>query len=152
MSAIPVQAALLVPLVILAAGIDVASRRIPNWLCGAILLGGLIFAVATQGTGAGSHAAHAAIALAVGMGLFALHWIGGGDAKLYAAVAAWLPLGQAAILALGTALTGLVVALLYLGRGLLGGRKDRGSIEVPYAVAIAGGTLAAVLTQAVNPA
>ena len=73
--------------------LDLRTRRLPNWLCLAGLVAGLAFGLAVGGWPAAAIALlHALIALIVGAGLFALGGIGGGDAKFYAALAAWFPL------------------------------------------------------------
>jgi prepilin peptidase CpaA len=88
------------------------------------------------------HGLHFVIALAVGMLLFGIRWIGGGDAKLYAATALWFSGFHAAMLIMTTALSGLVIAIGYVAVRKFGWkidqrkRKDR---RIPYGVAIAAG-------------
>src|SRR5439155_23986285 len=82
----------LVPAVlIVAAGCDLASFTIPNVLQAVLLAGFAIFAVSTGMPLAalGWHALAAAIGLTIGFALFALGFVGGGDAKLFACVALW---------------------------------------------------------------
>ena len=152
-------------LVILATAIatDLRWRKIPNWLTGpATLLGlglhmiidhvdGLLFSI--EG-------------IAVGLGLFlvlyVLGWMGAGDAKLYAAVGAFLGPIQTLSAAVLIAITGGLLSSLTLGARL--GWKKMGlwiwshvqtiflarslqpaapadnSIKLPYAVAISIGT------------
>jgi prepilin peptidase CpaA len=67
------------------------------------------------------HLASGASILVLGFGMFALGWIGGGDAKLAAATAIWLGfdhLGEYALVAslLGGLLTLLILALRDIGR------------------------------------
>lgn len=133
---------------------DFTQRRLPNWLCLAALLAGL--GVAFFATGGifdfGSHALHAVVALIVGMALFALRVIGGGDAKFYAALAAWFPLEEGLRLFVAVALTGAVLTLLFILARKLKGRpafpKDPSLEErLPYGVAIAGGALLLALTS-----
>ena len=57
---------------------------------------------------------HFGIALLGGMLMFGLGWVGGGDAKLYAAIALWLPIGNAILLLLATVFSGLLLAIIYL--------------------------------------
>ena len=67
---------------------DVRTRRIPNWLVALLALAAAGATLGMDGWSAlGSSAIHAAIALVVGMGLFALRAIGAGDAKFYSAAA-----------------------------------------------------------------
>jgi prepilin peptidase CpaA len=82
----------LVPAVLIAAaGWDIASFTIPNFLHGVLLAGFAVFAVSTRMPMAalGWHCGAAAIGLAVGFLLFARGLVGGGDAKLFASVALW---------------------------------------------------------------
>ncbi|HEY5084239.1 MAG TPA: prepilin peptidase, partial [Rhizomicrobium sp.] len=75
-----------------AAGWDLASFTIPNFLSAALLAVFAVFAFAA-GLGfaaIGWHLAAGLVGLFVGFTLFALGYIGGGDAKLFAAVALWL--------------------------------------------------------------
>lgn len=134
-----------------AAWLDLTRRRIPNWLCGLTAVGGLAAAAALGGLGGlGSHALHMLIGLAGGMALFALGGFGGGDAKFYAAAAAWFGLGQALTLLLSVALSGLVLLILWFSyrraRGIpLRPRKNGPLDGLPYGVAIAGGAIVTAL-------
>jgi prepilin peptidase CpaA len=75
-----------------AAGWDVASFTIPNRLQLALLAAFALFAAASGMTLSilGWHLLAGLAGLAIGFSLFAAGWIGGGDAKLFAAVAMWL--------------------------------------------------------------
>ncbi|WP_374579507.1 prepilin peptidase, partial [Phenylobacterium sp.] len=89
-----VQAVLLLVfpvLVIVAALRDVTSFTIPNWISLA-LIGAFFPAAVLLGVGLpqiGLHVAAGVAALVAGMVMFALRWIGGGDAKLFAAAGLW---------------------------------------------------------------
>ena len=142
-------------LILAAAVSDATSFTIPNWTSLALLA---IFPVAALAVGLplpalGLHVAVGLGALIVGMGMFALRWLGGGDAKLIAAAALWLGAPAMPTFLLGAALVGggLAMALLTLRSDpirpivVLGPRwvnrladKDQG---VPYGVAIAAGAL-----------
>jgi prepilin peptidase CpaA len=92
-----------------------------------------------------SHVAAPLIVFAGAAGLFALGWMGGGDVKLITAIAAWTGLEGLPALLMGTVLSGGVLALVIIGaRARLTGAPDRTRVaretQVPYAVAIAGGT------------
>lgn len=79
-------------LMILAAVSDIATMRIPNTLTIAVAGAFAIF-VAAGGlpwNDALLHGAAGALVLAGAFAMFALGWIGGGDAKLAAATAMWL--------------------------------------------------------------
>lgn len=78
-------------LLLLAAGWDLASYTIPNFISVALLLAFVLYAISAGYTAAayGNHALAALLALAAGFLLFAPGYIGGGDAKLFASAAAW---------------------------------------------------------------
>lgn len=144
-------------LVITAALRDTVSYTIPNWISLALLAAFPVAALA-QGLALpviGLHLGIGVMALIAGMAMFALGWIGGGDAKLFAAAGLWL--GWPAILPFlaVTGVTGglLAVALLGLRSPLLRAyvvrtppwfaRLGESGENVPYGVAIAIGALAA---------
>lgn len=129
------------------AWLDVASRRLPNWLCLVTALAGLAAALAGNGAGALlSHALHAGIALVMGMILFRFGLIGGGDAKFYAACAAWFPLALGLYLLGVVSLIGLVVVVGWFGYRLATGARTRADGDafamVPYGLPIAVGAVA----------
>ena len=74
-----------------AAASDLVTMRIPNLLSIALLGGFIPFALTAgmDGWTIGLHLACALVVLAGGFALFAAGWIGGGDAKIAAAVAVW---------------------------------------------------------------
>lgn len=132
------------------AAFDLKSRRLPNLLSLAAWIAGIGFALAAGGlAGALSPLGHSLIALVVGMGLFRLGAIGGGDAKFYAGIAAWFALGQGLLLLLCVALAGAVLVVAMMGAGMLRrqNREDRRRTmsELPYGVAIAAGAAASWL-------
>ena len=132
---------------------DVRTRRIPNALCALTFGLGLAYAGWTSGWPvAGNHALHAMVALAIGAGLFAARAIGGGDAKFYAAVAAWFSLHDAVWLLVLVSLSGLVLLVVWIGARMLSGRPIRkqgaGLNGLPYGVAIAVGAAILILVGA----
>jgi prepilin peptidase CpaA len=139
-------------LLALAAGWDLASYTIPNVLPLALIAAFVLFVVVTGMTG-GNFAAHLAaglVGLAAGFGLFALGYIGGGDAKLFAAVALWFgfaDLGSYALVAtvLGGALTLTLLVLRKIPLPVSGipwlRRLHDARSGVPYGVALAAGAL-----------
>jgi prepilin peptidase CpaA len=134
----------------LAAASDLFTMRVPNALA-IVLAAGFFLAAPLAGLEwpeIGLHLGLAAIALATGFSLFAFGWIGGGDAKLFAATCLWL--GPDAILtyAVYAALIGgvLTLALLYWRAMPLPAplasqnwlmRLHRPNEGVPYAIALA---------------
>ena len=103
-------------LMALSASMDLLTFTIPNRICVALALGYVIFAILL-----GVPATHillnlscALAILAITFGMFSFGLIGGGDAKLAAATAAWL--GWAAILdyGLAAALFGGILTLILL--------------------------------------
>ncbi len=100
----------------LAAAFDLVTMRVPNAFVLGLTAGFFLVApLADLGWPAvGLHIGIAAVALAIGFGLFAMGWLGGGDAKLFAATCLWL--GPAALIyAIYAAVIGgvLTLALLY---------------------------------------
>jgi prepilin peptidase CpaA len=149
---------LIFPVLVIAAALrDATSYTIPNWLSLALIAGfplaavavGLPLSIIGLNLGAG------AVALVLGMAMFALGWIGGGDAKLFAAAALWLGLEPSLTYLAVTGIAGgaLAVGLLGLRSGyvrpfVLSGpawfaRLAEPGENVPYGVAIAVGALAA---------
>lgn len=79
---------------LVSAALDIRSRRLPNWLNLVVALGFFPWAWA-MALGWDQLAIHVGVGIAVlgvGFGLFAAGVIGGGDAKLGAAVALWIGL------------------------------------------------------------
>jgi prepilin peptidase CpaA len=130
---------------------DLFSRTIGNWLCIAIALA-FLPAAAMAGFGAGEIALHLSCGLAMlcaGAALFAMGWIGGGDAKLFAAAAVWFGWSHITDYAVISALTGGVLALaVLLSRSAVVYMPHLAGLapqkpELPYGVALALGALAA---------
>ena len=127
--------------------LDIRERRLPNWLCIALaFLAGAGLAIAEGAELLPWAFAHAATALLVGMALFALGAIGGGDAKFYSAAALSVPAigftGPIAFLG-WTSLSGLaLLAIMMIWRRMRRGAEPRSlskSASIPYGVAIAAG-------------
>ena len=157
----------LVALLLAAAVADVRCRRIPNSVCLALLACGtvasLVDPVAPRIT---SSAAAVGLVFAIAFVTWSLRLCGGGDAKLAAAAAAWVGLSRLPHFALATALGGGVLSVVAymaasaaarravranltasfaLGTLSIPGPREPGRVKVPYGVAIAAGTLYAVL-------
>jgi prepilin peptidase CpaA len=153
----PILMAVFAVLVIFAALRDLTSFTIPNWI--SLALAGA-FAPAALAVGVplpmiGWCALIGVGMLALGIGMFALSWIGGGDAKLMAAASMWLGLTGLAPFAVYTALAGgaLALALLAMRSAWVRPFAANGPAWVdrlatpggktPYGVAIAVGALLA---------
>lgn len=141
-------------LMLLAAWKDAASYTIPNWISAAIaLLFPLAALAAGIGWGAfGLHVLAGAAALALGMALFAPGWVGGGDAKLFAAAALWFGWPGAGEFALKAVLAGGALALILIilrrlapATGLPAGWVAKSPLAegapAPYGIALAAGAL-----------
>jgi prepilin peptidase CpaA len=156
----------LVPAVLIAAaGWDLASFTIPNFLQAVLLAGFAVFAIVSHMTlGAlGWHLLAAAIGFAIGFTLFAFNFVGGGDAKLFACVALWFGFPGILDYAIIASVFGGALTLLILGfrhvplpgvlarQGWLMRLHDPNS-GVPYGVALAIGALALLATGSGLPA
>src|SRR4029078_13556038 len=75
-----------------AAATDLITMTVPNRIVLALVAGFFLAApfAGLNWSDIGVHTAAACAAVIVGFGLFAPGWIGGGDAKLFAATALWL--------------------------------------------------------------
>jgi prepilin peptidase CpaA len=149
---------LIFPVLVIAAALrDATSYTIPNWLSLALVAA---FPVAALAMGLplsaiGLNFAVGGAALVAGLGMFAAGWIGGGDAKLFAAAGLWLGWPAAVTYLAVTGLAGgvLAVGLLALRSGPIRpfvpagpawfARLAEPGENVPYGVAIAVGALAA---------
>ena len=148
------------PALLLSAAVyDLGTYTIPNVLSGALAVLFVVFLIAAWASGdtvswrlVGLHFAAGAVALGVGMVLFALHWIGGGDAKIFAGSCLWLGPVCAVHYTLTSAMFGgvLTVLLLLLRRFPVPSFLARPWIlnladpqaGVPYGVALALGAIA----------
>jgi prepilin peptidase CpaA len=129
---------------VVAAISDLRSFRIPNIFPAVlILLFGITYGLVGFSGVLWPNIFHFLLALIIGMGLFGQGWIGGGDAKLYAAVALWFDWTGAVALILMTTLSGLILAALFIGARMAGLRKNvpKEDRRIPYGVAIAIGAI-----------
>ena len=143
------------PLLLAAAGAyDLASFTIPNFLQAALLAGFAVFALALHlgASAIGLHLLAGFIGLLLGFALFALGYVGGGDAKLFAGVLLWLGLKDLmpytlVATVLGGVLTLCLIGLRRLPLPALLARQDwilrlhDDKAGVPYGVALAAGVL-----------
>ena len=157
--------AVLPALLISAAVWDLTSFTIPNMFPAAMLALFAVFALVSPFASSGMtledlawHLAAGGIGLAAGMMLFALGWIGGGDAKLFAMIALWLgwnSLFEYAVYAslMGGALTLVIIMFrkFPLPSGLLGQgwllRLSDARSGIPYGVALSAAALVMLPTS-----
>ena len=132
-------AALAAMLIVAATG-DIRSRTIPNWLNAAIALAAIPFWFASGLAFWPEIAVQVGVAALV-FGIFAAAFcvgaMGGGDVKMVAALALWLPPGAVLKLLVIMSIAGGVLTVAMVVRSRL--EKSDGKIEVPYGVAIAFG-------------
>lgn len=145
------------PALAIVAGLkDLTSMTIPNWISGLLVIFFIpaAFAVGLPLAQMAVHLGIAVGALVIGAGMFALRWLGGGDAKLMAAACLWLGLEGSGMFLLWTGLVGglFCLALIFArfhSRPYLAGApgwlvtlmEPKG--DIPYGVAIAAGALMA---------
>lgn len=131
--------AILAAMLIVATVGDIRTRTIPNWLNAGIALGAVPFWI-LSGLGPVDMLAHLGVAIGVFL-IFALAFylgaMGGGDVKMVAAIALWLPIAAVAKLLVIMSLAGGVLTLAMLVRHKLA--KCAKQLEIPYGVAIAFG-------------
>jgi prepilin peptidase CpaA len=147
---------------------DVQRRRIPNSVAALLAAAGIAYSVAaslTPGRALIASAGGLAVGLALWLPFYAVHWLGAGDVKLFAAAGAWLGPARTIEGALIGALAGGVLAAVWMlftyglmgtaataaiaistPRKIVAQRVDtRSRRAVPYGVALAIGAMAAAL-------
>ena len=141
-------------LMLFAGSMDLFTMTIPNKISIALLVGFLIFAPLT-GMGLadiGWHLACGGIALVITVGMFAMGWLGGGDAKVFSAAAVWFGFSYTVPFLAVTAVAGGVLSLgivlfrtiplpQILVRQEWLARLHDPKGYVPYGIAIAAGAL-----------
>jgi prepilin peptidase CpaA len=123
--------ALVALLAMVAAVIDVRTRRLPNWLTVSAMAAAVVFHLVMRGL-AGLE--FALLGFATGFGMLLILWLiggaGGGDVKLMGALGAWLGVGltwrvflvSTIMAAVGTA---VLLAAGLLSRGLVAAQRRR---------------------------
>lgn len=142
------------PVLMMVGGLyDVATMRIPNWISLALLAAFFPAAilVGLPLSGVAIHVGVGLAALLVGLALFALNWVGGGDAKLLAAGCLWMGFSASLIFVLYSAVIGGLFCMVlitarkiapsYPGGPAWATRLLEPNGDVPYGVALAGGAL-----------
>lgn len=147
----------LLPCLVIMAGLsDLTTMTIPNWISGLLILGFFpaAFMVGLPATTVAAHVGVAFFALLAGMGMFAVRWIGGGDAKLMAAACLWMGTSGSLMFLLWTGVAGGAFCLLLVSARANGQMLPAGAPgwverllqpkgDIPYGVAIAAGALMA---------
>lgn len=135
---------------------DLTSYTIPNWISLFLIAGFFIIApfVGMSWGQFGLHILCGVGALLIVMGMFAAGWLGGGDAKLYAATALWCVPHDLLVYTLYVGLFGGALTLLILvTRKSLPVRVRttgwvhrllRDETKIPYGLALAAGGLTAL--------
>lgn len=133
---------------------DLFSMTVPNWISLMLVAGFAMLApaVGLSWSGLGIHVALGVGALVVTFAMFAFGWIGGGDAKLFAATCLWMgPEGTLLYAIYASLLGGLLTVLIIVFRSvpLPATLYSRGWLlrlhdskeGVPYGIALAAAAL-----------
>lgn len=135
---------------------DLRTYQIPNRYAAAIALAFVVFSLGAGPSEAAVGFAIGATAFLIGTIFFARRWLGGGDVKLLAAIALWVPPPLLAAFTVATSLAGAALSLVMLTplRGFLpappagltfSGRTNGAARAmrqpIPFAIAIAIGGL-----------
>jgi prepilin peptidase CpaA len=135
---------------------DTVQLKISNLICGSVLLLAIV-AIALSGFSISlwQNAVVFAVVFAIGAFFFSRDVLGGGDVKLFAAVALWVDLSTALRLVLTILLAGGLVAILIIVLRLIAPQWLTSRVKtlqpkagIPYGIAIAAGTLLIVSLSA----
>jgi prepilin peptidase CpaA len=130
---------------------DLTRRRISNWTSGGALIAGLILHFVQKGwTGAMHSLFGSAIGFCVFLIFYLLGGMGGGDVKLMAGFGALLGDSQIVPAAMLTAISGGLMAVVYLAVRAVARRVgigEKAGEKIPYAPAIAAGAWLALVFE-----
>lgn len=145
------------PALVIAGGLhDLLTMKIPNWISGVLVIAffPIAFVIGLSPMAVAVHLGVGLAVLLIGMGMFALRWLGGGDVKLMAAACLWLGLTGSGMFLLYTGVVGglfclaLMFARAYAQPYVMTApgwvtqlMQPKG--DIPYGVAIAIGALIA---------
>ena len=143
--------ALLVLLLVAAAGEDAVRLRISNLTCALVLVGALI-AMSLHGFSLSlwQNALVFVGILVVGTPAFAVGLFGGGDVKLLAAIGLWLDLNSALYLFVAVVLAGGLLGIIYIivrKLAFVAAATSKRHAKIPYGLAIVAGALFVFGTQ-----
>lgn len=130
---------------------DARTREIANWKNGAIALLAPLWWWSlglSLWPDIGMQLLLATIVFVVFCGCFHFGWMGGGDVKLIAALALWLPVSAFLGMLLVMSIAGGVLTLVMLAEQRW--RRREGPLEIPYGVAIAFAALLALREPILN--
>ena len=145
-----------------AAATDVRTRRIPNVLTGSAALAALAISAFAGPTAIATCVIVMAAAFVAGSLAFSAGWFGGGDVKLIAAccgfagfpgavsLVLYILIAGAVFALVSAAARGRLVALVRSTAAVAARGVPAGEVPLPYAVAIAGGSIAYVATTLVR--
>ncbi len=133
---------------------DATTMTIPNWVSLLVLAGFfVVLPFVWQGwANFGEHLGAGGLMFAIGFVMFAFGWLGGGDAKLMAAISIWWTWPDLFLFVVYTTVAGgILAAFILLGRQFIPARiltspwvyrivKD--NTHMPYGLALAAGALA----------
>lgn len=125
-----------------AAASDVARYRIPNWLTATLAVAAIVLAFPASSGEALARAASFALVGGAAIGLYAGGAMGGGDVKLLAATALWIPLASLPTFLEALAFAGgLQAAWTLAARRLAGPAPVASRPRMPYGLSIAAASL-----------
>jgi prepilin peptidase CpaA len=114
---------------VVAAGVDISRRIIPNEAVVVVAVAGLLIRLLSPSEPAVWQSIVAALAILVTLGLLGGHgFLGGGDVKMISAASLAVPVQDVLSLLLNIALAGGVVSLFYLGRALAAAARSRRAV------------------------
>ncbi len=130
---------------------DWRAREIPNWLTASVVLLAPVWWWASGYAlwpGIGMQLIFCGIVFAIGLGLFAINAMGGGDVKLLAALALWLPGLELLRMLIIMSLIGGALTIAMLAWHRL--KKHEGNPEIPYGLAISAAALWIIAERNLN--
>ena len=126
-------------LLLWAAVVDLRSRRIPNWMTGALIAAGLVQSgMAFWSVSTGQAWAGIGVGFGLTFALFALGGMGGGDVKLFAGIGAWVGPTRVLEIFAAEAIIGMVIVVMRATRERRMGALARSSAVLVMNAAVRG--------------